>query len=180
MAEPQKPESETAESQTARNKGVAEAFWARLAERDFDAMAEFIAPDGHYIDVPLVADDSPAGSEGTAAGAGGSAAVGPIADAAEPGAVGPEEVIARLRLGIEPLEKYVLHDGRMIAEGNTVVTEHSEEWFWHTGEHHHVRFCSIQEFADGKIQRWWDYVDISQLLNAAPQWWIDHILEGYK
>jgi limonene-1,2-epoxide hydrolase len=164
------------QSEEERNKAVAGAFWARLAERDFDAMAEFIAPDGHYIDVPLVGT----GDGNLGAGLPGDGLHGEPVATSEPGAVGPEEVIARLRLGIEPLEKYVLHDGRMIAEGNTVVTEHSEEWFWHTGEHHLVRFCSIQEFSDGKIQRWWDYVDLSQLLNAAPQWWIDHILEGYK
>ena len=151
----------------AANKEVAEAFWATLARRDFDALGEFIAPDGHYVDVPVLGDGA---AEGTIA----------EGNATEEGATGPEEVIARLRLGLEPLEKYVLHDGRLIAEGNTVVTEHSEEWFWHTGEHHHLRFCSIQEFADGKIRRWWDYMDLNQLLQAAPDWWIEHITDGYK
>lgn len=150
------------------NKAVVAEFWEALGRRDFDAVGRFMAEDGHYIDVPLVDDgDNKAPMAENLAGA-------------EAGAEGPEEVAARLRLGIEPLENYVLHDGRMIAEGDTVVTEHSEEWFWHTGEHIHIRFCSVQEIRDGKIARWWDYVDLAQLLNAAPQWWLDHIMEGYK
>ena len=86
----------------------------------------------------------------------------------------------RLRLGIGPLAKYELHPGPMVAEGDMVITEHAEEWFWETGEHHLVRFCSVHEVRDGKVERWWDYVDIGQLMAAAPQWWIEHIMQGYK
>lgn len=136
------------------NKAIATKFWEALGERDFDAVGAFMAPDGHYIDVPVIGG--------------------------EDGAHGPEEVAARLRLGIEPLEKYDLRDGQMTAEGNRVITEHSEEWTWHTGESVLLRFCSVQEFEDGLVTRWWDYVDLSLLLNAAPDWWTEHIMKGYK
>ena len=29
-------------------------FWAALGRRDFDAVGAMMAPEGHYIDVPLV------------------------------------------------------------------------------------------------------------------------------
>ena len=28
--------------------------------------------------------------------------------------------------------------------------------------------------------RWWDYPGLQRLLNAAPQWWIEHVMKGYK
>ena len=139
-------------STPAENKALVERFWADLARRDFDAVGAYFAPDGHYTDVP----------------------------APEEGAFGPAEVAARLRLGLGPLVKYVLHDGPIVADGDMVITEHSEEWFWPTGEHHLVRFCSVHEVRNGKVERWWDYVDIGQLTAAAPAWWIEHIMQGYK
>jgi limonene-1,2-epoxide hydrolase len=35
------------------------------------------------------------------------------------------------------------------------------------------------EVAGGKVTRWWDYLDLGTLMNAAPQWWLDHIAAGY-
>ena len=29
---------------------------------------------------------------------------------------------------------------------------------------------------DDKIVRWWDYWDLATLMNGAPTWWIDHIM----
>lgn len=139
---------------TASNLAVVTQFWQALGRRDFDAVGAFMAPTGHYIDVPVLG--------------------------AEPGATGPAEVAARLRLGLGPLDRYVLHDGPMVATGDMVVTEHSEEWFWHTGEHVELRFCSVMELADGQVTRWWDYLDFSALMASAPQWWLDHIAAGYR
>ncbi len=135
------------------NVELVERFWAALAQRDFDAVGAFMSEHGHYIDVPVVGS--------------------------EPGAIGPEQTAARLRLGLEPLERYVLHDGTIIAQGDMVITEHREEWFWHTGEHADVRFCSVMEVRNGSVDRWWDYVDLGQLIGAAPAWWVDHIMQGY-
>jgi limonene-1,2-epoxide hydrolase len=74
----------------------------------------------------------------------------------------------------------VLHDGPIVAQGDIVVTEHREDWFWPSGEHADVRFCSVMEVRDGKVDRWWDYVDIGQLMSAAPSWWIEHVMQGCR
>ena len=111
-----------------------------------------LAPDGHYTDVP----------------------------APEEGAFGPAEVTARLKLGIAPLAKYVLHDGPIVADGDMVITEHHEEWFWESGEHVDLPFVSVHEIRDGQIVRWHDYLDLNTLLSAAPAAWLEHIMVGYK
>lgn len=129
-------------------------FWAALGRRDFDAVGAMMAPEGHYIDVPLVGG--------------------------EDGAYGPAEVAARLRLGIEPLAGYVLQPGTVVIQGDTAITEHAEQWTWTSGEQVLLRFCSVQQFRAGKVVRWWDYVDLSTLLNAAPSDWLEHIMAGYK
>jgi limonene-1,2-epoxide hydrolase len=138
----------------AANKAIIESLWVRLGRRDFDGVGALFSATGTYIDVPLIGGD--------------------------PGAIGPAEVAARLRLGLEPLAKYVLHPGPMLAQGDVVITEHSEEWFWTTGEHHLVRFCSVHEVRNGKVERWWDYVDLGQLTSAAPAEWLEHVMQGYK
>jgi ketosteroid isomerase-like protein len=145
---------ETAMNDMEAKRTLVERFWAALARRDFDAVGAMMSDDGHYIDVPLIG--------------------------AEDGARGPREVAARLRLGLEPLERYVLHPGTIVVEGDFAITEHREEWYWHTGEHATVRFCSVQEIRGGKIDRWWDYLDMSAIFSVAPKWWVDHIAKGYK
>ncbi len=136
------------------NLALIKQLWHCLGERDFDGVGALFSPTGQYIDVPVIGGDT--------------------------GAIGPVEVASRLRLGIGPLEQYVLHGGPMVAKGDIVFTEHSEEWFWNTGEHHLVRFCSVHEVRNGLVERWWDYVDLGQLMAAAPAWWIEHIMQGYK
>ena len=136
------------------NIALVTRFWAALAARDFDSVGAFMSERGHYIDVPVID--------------------------AEEGAFGPQETAARLRLGLAPLERYVLHDGPIVAGGDLVITEHEEEWFWHTGEHARLKFCSVQEIRAGKVDRWWDYFDLGAVMNAAPPWWVEHIMVGYK
>ena len=136
------------------NVELVERFWEALGRRDFEAVGAFMAPRGQYIDGPLV--------DG------------------EEGAFGPAETEARLRLGLEPLDRYELYPGPILARDETVITEHSEAWWWHTGEHHLVRFCSVMEIRNGLVERWWDYLDISQILAVAPSWWVEQIMVGYK
>jgi ketosteroid isomerase-like protein len=136
----------------AENKARVEAMWADLGRRDFAAVKQHFAPDAHYTDVP----------------------------APEDGARGPDRIEARLRLGLEPLARYVPHPGTMVAEGDMVIVEHSEEWHWPSGESLVLPFVSVFELRDGLIARWWDYWDLGTLMNAAPQWWIDHIMVGYQ
>ncbi len=136
------------------NVALVEKFWAALAARDFAAVGAFMSPRGHYIDVPLI---------GT-----------------EDGAFGPAETEARLRLGLAPLAGYDLHDGIIVADGDLVVTEHSETWTWEPGVSARLPFTSVMEVRDGAVDRWWDYLDLATLMNAAPGWWLEHVADGYK
>jgi ketosteroid isomerase-like protein len=134
------------------NRTLIEGYWDVLERRDFEGCGAYFAEDGVYTDVPV----------------------------GEVGATGPVEVAARLRLGLEPLERYVHHLGYIVASDDVVMTEHTEEWFWHTGEHVALPFVSVMELRDGKIVRWWDYFNLPTLLDGAPQWWLDHIAQGYR
>lgn len=137
-----------------RNTALVERFWEDLFRRDFDAVGARFTEDGNYRDVP----------------------------APEEGAFGPSEVAARLRLGLGPLAGYEHVPGwRIVAQGDTVVTEHSEHWTWDTGDEVVLPFVSIHQFdEDGRVTRWWDYWDMSTLMNAAPASWVEHIMAGYK
>jgi limonene-1,2-epoxide hydrolase len=139
---------------TAANVAVVEAFWAALNRRDFDAVGAMMSPEGHYVDVPIMELDE--------------------------GARGPAETAARLRLGLAPLHDYVLHDGTIVASGDFVITEHAETWTFEPGITIRLPFTSVQEVRDGKVDRWWDYLDFTALMGTAPQWWLDHIAPGYK
>jgi ketosteroid isomerase-like protein len=137
----------------ATNRELVESFWDALYRRDYDAVGAFFTADGEYTDVCSPADDI---------------------------ARGPAQVAARLKLGFEKLSG-ISHTVRLIAvDGDTVVTEHGEHWEWPTGEKVTLPFVSVQEIRAGKIVRWWDYWDMSTLMNSAPAWWVEHIMQGYQ
>ena len=139
-------------SDAAANKERVQQFWAALYARDWEAIGSFFDEDSEYTDVPSPADDI---------------------------ARGPAQVVARLQLGLGRISGYE-HDLRLlVAEGDAVVTEHAETWHWHTGEQVTLPFVSVQQLRDGQIVRWWDYWDLSTLMNAAPDWWIEDIAKGY-
>jgi ketosteroid isomerase-like protein len=134
------------------NREIVRRLWDALYRRDWDGIAGFFDARSEYTDVPSPADDV---------------------------ARGPALIVARLRLGLERISGYE-HDLRlMVAEGNTVVTEHTETWHWHTGEQVTLPFVSVHELRDGTIVRWWDYWDLQTLMGAAPDWWIEHVAQGY-
>jgi metallo-beta-lactamase family protein len=129
-------------------------LWAALARRDFEAVGACMADHGHYVDVAVKEID--------------------------PGAIGPAETAARLRLGLGPLHGYELHDGPVVASGGTVVTEHAETWTWEPGVSVTLPFTSVMHVSHGKVDRWWDYFDLATLTDAAPAWWLEHIAQGYR
>ena len=47
---------------------------------------------------------------------------------------GPENIVTRLKIGLESLSSYVNHDGLLLSNGVDVIYEHSETWGWHSGE----------------------------------------------
>ena len=136
----------------ARNKQVVERYWDAHFRRQWDKMATFFTKDAHYTDVGLDAE----------------------------GATGPAKIIARLKLGIEPLENYWHFPKHVIAEGDLVVTEHTETWVFHTGEVVDHPFTSVMEIQDGMIVRWHDYSHLPNLTDNAPAWWLEHIAKGYQ
>ena len=128
------------------NKQVVQQFWDALAARDWNGMKLLLTEDAHYTDIGVPG----------------------------PGGYGPEGVIARLKIGIEPLEGYEHLPGtNMIAEGNLVMTEHTERWIFGTGEVVDHSFVSVTELRDGRIFRWHDYSNISNITDHAPAWWLE-------
>ena len=75
-------EPEHAVSDADANRALVERFWATLYERDFDGVGAFFAADGEYTDMPTPPEDV---------------------------ARGPEQIAARLRLGLEPLDVALAH-----------------------------------------------------------------------
>ena len=138
-----------------RNKATAARFWKSLYSHDWEAVAGYFATDANYVDTGL----------GESLG----------------GAHGPAEIVARLKLGLDPVEAHQHVEGLVIAEDKVVITEHAEEWVFHTGERIVHPFASVMEFNDdGEIVRWWDYSNLPNLLDNAPAWWLEHIAAGYR
>jgi limonene-1,2-epoxide hydrolase len=135
----------------AANRTRAEELWETLYRRDFAGVGAMFAADGEYTDMPTPPEDL---------------------------ARGPEQIAARLALGLEPLASIGHTIRAMVSEGNIVVTEHVEHWEWPSGERADLPFVSVQELRDGQFVRWHDYFDLSTLLSAAPSWWLDHVMAG--
>jgi limonene-1,2-epoxide hydrolase len=65
--------------------------------------------------------------------------------------------------------------GRVVAEGDVVVTEHAETWHWPGGESVTLPFVSVQRIVGGTIVLWKDYWDYRTLMDAAPKDWEDRL-----
>ncbi len=129
------------------NKRIVQGMWACLYRKDFDGVASYIAEDGLYEDVP----------------------------APDKGAVGPANVVKRLLVGLEPVVRFEHEVHRVVAEGDSVVVEHTETWHFETGEIVKNNFVTIHTVKEGKIALWRDYWDMNTLLSQAPQWWIERL-----
>lgn len=127
-------------------ESVVHGMWAALSARDWDALPAYLSSDCIYLDVP----------------------VGPAAAAR-----GPEDIIKRLKIGIEPLASYENFTGLMVTNGVDVMYEHHEEWHWRTGESAVLQFVTVHRVVDGRITLWKDYWDMSALANHAPPTWLD-------
>jgi ketosteroid isomerase-like protein len=120
-------------------------LWAALSRRDWDAVAPFLADDCIYLDVPY----------------------GPTLAAR-----GPTDIIARIKIGFEPLSDYRNHDGLLVVDGDDAIYEHSERWEWPTGEVAVLPFVTVHRVRDGAITLWKDYWDSATLVNSAPASWM--------
>ena len=131
----------------AENKKIVAQMWESLYRKDWDGVAAAIAEDGHYEDVP----------------------------APDPGATGPVNVVKRLRIGLDPVVRFEHDVHRVVAEGDSVLIEHTETWHFETGEKLVNKFVTVHEVRDGKIKLWRDYWDLNTMMAQAPQWWIDRV-----
>jgi limonene-1,2-epoxide hydrolase len=135
-------------STESENKALVAKFWETLYTRDWDAVAAFFDEDSHYEDVPT----PDAGADGVA------------------------NIVKRLKIGLDGIESFGHETRTMIADGDVVMTEHTETWNFHTGESVANPFVSVHVIADGKIKEWRDHWDLQTLLGGAPQWWLDRIM----
>lgn len=125
-------------------RALVTAFWEALYRRDWPRLRTFFGPESIYYDVPT--------GPGVAAR-------------------GPAGIEARLRIALEGLSDFGHRKPVIIAEGGTVITEHTELWRWPTGEQAALPVVSVQHVADGVITLWRDYWDLGTLMSAAPPGW---------
>ena len=81
---------------------------------------------------------------------------------------GPDDIVKRLKVGLEPLAGYENHDGVLVSNGSDVMYEHSETWNWKSGETAVLQFVSVHRVEDGKVTLWKDYWDMGGLTTQAP------------
>ncbi|OBI92365.1 nuclear transport factor 2 family protein [Mycobacterium asiaticum] len=115
-------------------------LWQALSRRDWDAVKSFLSDDCLYVDMPVPA----------------------LA------ARGPDDIVTRLKIGLEPLAAYENHDGVLVSNDSDVIYEHSETWTFQTGETGVLRFVTVHKVLDGKITVWKDYWDFNSLVAFAP------------
>ena len=127
---------------------VVAALWDAVYARDWDGIASHLADDAVYYDVPT----------------------GPST-----AAKGPEAIVGRLKLGLEPLTRYEHVAGRVASNGDVVMLEHAETWGWETGEETTLPFVTVQRVTDGKVCVWKDYWSYDHLLDHAPEWWKERL-----
>ncbi len=123
-------------------------MWKALSNRDWETLKTFVSDDCIYVDMP----------------------VGPAAAAR-----GPENIVKRLKIGLEPLAGYENHDGVLVSNGADAMYEHSETWTFKTGESGVLRFVTVHKVVDGKITLWKDYWDFNGLTSFAPPTWLEEL-----
>lgn len=121
-------------------------MWAALSARDWQSTKAYLSDDCIYLDMP----------------------VGPTA-----AAKGPDDIVKRLKIGLEPLSSYQNFTGLLIVDGHDAMYEHHEEWHWQSGESAVLQFVTVHRVENGKITLWKDYWDMGALANYAPPSWLD-------
>jgi limonene-1,2-epoxide hydrolase len=120
-------------------------LWRSLSGRDWDAVKTFLSADCVYVDMPL----------------------GPALAAR-----GPDDIVKRLKVALEPLAGYENHDGVLVSTGADVMYEHSETRRWSSGETAVLQFVSVHRVKDGKVTLWKDYWDMGSMTAQAPPTWL--------
>ena len=129
------------------DKKVVAELWSCLYRKDWEGLKAQLTDDAFYEDVP----------------------------APDPGARGPENVVKRLRIGLDPVVRFEHDVHRVVAEGGNVVVEHTETWHFETGEKIVNHFVTVHEVQDGKVALWRDYWDLGTLMGQAPKWFLERL-----
>ncbi|MDP6977761.1 MAG: nuclear transport factor 2 family protein [Myxococcota bacterium] len=132
------------------NKAIVRQLWANVYDRDWKALASLLTDDCWQQDMP----------------------------APDEGARGPDNIVERMRIGFDLIDRFDNEEVRIVAEGNDVVIEHRERWHFRTGEVVENRLVSVHELRDGRVSMWCDYWDIQNMISQAPQWWIEKVAEA--
>lgn len=130
-----------------KNECAVRALWQALGARDWDALAQHLSERTFYEDVPT--PDS--------------------------GARGPKQIIRRLRIAFDHIEDYEHTIHRIVAQGDSVVVEHTEVWRFPGGEAATNNFVTIHEVKDGEILLWRDYWDMGSFVSQFPKWFTDKL-----
>ena len=85
----------------------------------------------------------------------------------------------KVRIGFERVPRHVHHLHRMVADDESVITEHTEDWHFDAERIVALPFVSVQVVRDGRIALWRDYSNIDTLLSAAPGWWLEHVTAAW-
>ena len=134
------------------NVKLTERLWDAVASQDSETLSSLFHDDAEYTDAATPDDDV---------------------------AKGGAEVVLRLGLAFEGVGISTT-SRNVVANDDAVMVERVEHWSWRTGEQVDLPIASIVEISGGKISRWVDYWDMQALLGAAPGWWIDQIMKGWK
>jgi limonene-1,2-epoxide hydrolase len=124
------------------------ALWRALSCRDWKAVKTLLSAECVYVDMP----------------------VGPTLAAR-----GPDDIVKRLKVGLEPLADYENHDGVLVSNGADVMYEHSETWRWKSGETAVLQFVSVHRVDDGRVSLWKDYWDMGSMTAQAPPTWLEDL-----
>jgi len=133
-------------------KALVRRFWDDLYAHRFADLAAYFADDAEYDDVPIPAAR----------------------------VFGPAAIVRKLEIGLGRVPRHVHHLHRLVAEGDTVVTEHTEDWCFADDHVVALPFVSVQVVRDGRIVLWRDYSNIATLLEAAPPWWLQHVVSAWS
>lgn len=101
---------------TVVDTGPVLGLWRALSRRDWNTVKTFLSVDCIYVDMP----------------------VGPAFAAR-----GPDDIVKRLKVGLEALAGYENHEGLLVSNGSDVMYEHSETWTWTTGETALLQFVTV-------------------------------------
>ena len=136
---------DTRQSRSRGSDGRA-GMWEALSDRDWEALKTFLSDDCIYLDMP----------------------VGPAAAAR-----GPEDIVKRLKIGLEPLASYENFAGLLVDNGTDVMYEHHEEWHWHTGESAVLKFVTVHRSRTARSRCGRTTGTWAALANYAPPTWLE-------